>query len=68
MSNTKIKSPNVYDVRVLQRNVGDGTLSRDELDGHMRDLPDVASKSQPFDTTLRGHERDDEDEAGDEQE
>jgi len=68
MSNVKSKNPMVYDVRVIQRNVGDGTVSPDEVKAHMAGLPDVAAKAEPFDTTLRGFERDDEDEASDDQE
>lgn len=68
MSNTKIKNPMVYDVRVIQRNTGDGTVSPDEVKAHMTNLPDVEAKATPFDTTLRGFERDDEDEAADDQE
>lgn len=61
MSTPKQKQPNVFDTRVIQRNVGDGTLSQDEVDSHLKALPDVATKGQPFDTTLRGFDRDDED-------
>ena len=67
MSNTKTtKSPNVYDTRVIQRNVGDGTLSADDVKKHIETLPDVASKGEPFDTSLRGNDRDDEDDDQDE--
>lgn len=68
MSNTKSKSPMVYDVRVIQRNVGDGTLSPEDVNAHLSGLPDVAAKGTPFETSLRGFEREDEDEAGDDQE
>lgn len=69
MSNTKSKSPMVYDVRVLQRNVGDGTLSADDVTAHLSGLPDVAAKGTPFETSLRGgFEREEEEEAGEEQE
>ena len=68
MSNTKIKSPMVYDVRVIQRNQGDGTVSADDVKNHLETLPDVAAKATPFDTSLRGFEREEEDENGDDQE
>jgi hypothetical protein len=61
MSTPKQKQPNVFDTRVIQRNVGDGTLSQDEVDSHLKNLPDVAGKGQPFDTSLRGFDRDDDD-------
>lgn len=66
MANTKTKSSNVYDTRVLNRNLADGTLTPEELQKHLEALPDVAQKAQPFDTTLRGNERDDEDDDQDE--
>jgi len=67
MTNTKTpKSPNVYDTRVIQRNAGDGTISADDVKKHFATLPDVASKAQPFETTLRGNDRDDEDDVEDE--
>lgn len=67
MANTKTKqSSNVYDTRVIQRNQGDGTLSADDVKKHLEGLPDVASKGQPFETTLRGNDRDDEDDDQDE--
>jgi hypothetical protein len=67
MANEKTKkSPNVYDTRVIQRNVGDGTLSDGEVKKHLDGLPDVAAKGQPFETSLRGNDRDDEDDDQDE--
>jgi hypothetical protein len=68
MANTKTtKSPNVYDTRVIDRNVGDGTLTNDDVKKHIQTLPDVASKAEPFDTSLRGTDRDeDEDDDQDE--
>jgi hypothetical protein len=67
MTNTKTtKSPNVYDTRVIQRNVGDGTLSEAEVKKHIETLPDVAQKAEPFETSLRGNDRDDEDDDQDE--
>jgi hypothetical protein len=67
MSNPKNKSPMVYDVRVLQRNVGDGTLTADEVKTHLAALPDVAAKGTAFETSLRGFEREDEEETTDDQ-
>ena len=61
MSTPKQKQPNVFDTRVIQRNQADGTLTSDEVDSHLKNLPDVSSKGQPFDTTLRGFDRDDDD-------
>jgi hypothetical protein len=67
MSNTKTpKNPNVYDTRVIQRNTGDGTISPEDVKKHIETLPDVASKAEPFDTSLRGNDRDDEDDDQDE--
>ena len=67
MTNTKAtKNPNVYDTRVIQRNVGDGTLSDGDVKKHIETLPDVAAKAQPFETSLRGNDRDDEDDDQDE--
>jgi hypothetical protein len=68
MSNTKSKNPMVYDIRVIQRNVGDGTVSPEDVKAHLAGLPDVAAKGEPFETTLRGFEREDEEEASDDQE
>lgn len=67
MSNTKLKNPMVYDVRVIQRNQGDGTVTADEVKAHIENLPDVAGKSIPFDTSLRGFEREEEDESAEDQ-
>jgi hypothetical protein len=67
MANTKTKqNSNVYDTRVISRNLGDGTLSADDVKNHIDGLPDVASKGQPFETSLRGTDRDDEDDDQDE--
>jgi hypothetical protein len=58
----KKKSPAwAYDVRVSARNVADGSISQKDLDAHLAALPDVATKAEPFDTTLGG-ERDIDDE------
>jgi len=58
----KKKSPAwAYDVRVSARNVADGSISPKDLESHMANLPDVANKAEPFDTTLNG-ERDIDDE------
>lgn len=66
MSNdNKLKQPAVYDTRVIQRNQADGTVSAADVKNHLGTLPDVASKAQPFDTSLRGFERDEEDDDGD---
>lgn len=61
MAATKHKQPNVFDTRVIQRNVGDGSISEDEVKAHMKNLPDAAPKAEPFETSLRGFERDDDD-------
>ncbi len=35
-----------YDVRTVERNVRKGTLSKKDLDKHLKTLPDVADKGQ----------------------
>jgi hypothetical protein len=61
----KKKSPAwAYDVRVSARNVADGSISQKDYENHLTTLPDVASKAEPFDTTLAGdRDIDDEDDA-----
>ncbi len=66
MATTKsTKSPAVFDTRVIQRNAADGSLSPEDVKGHFAGLPDVAAKAQPFDTSLRGFERDEDEDDGD---
>lgn len=61
------KTANLYDTRVLQRNLADGSLDQKEFDNHLANLPDVSNKAQPFDTGLGAHEdADGMDEEGDE--
>lgn len=67
MATPKQKQANVFDTRVIQRNVGDGSLTDADVKSHLGRLPDVANKAQPFDTTLRGFERDGDDDDHDEQ-
>ena len=55
-----------YDVRVSARNVADGTISQKDYDAHVTNLPDVADKAQPFDTTLAGDRDIDDEDDGDE--
>ena len=67
MSNVKTtKSPAVFDTRVILRNTADGSLSADDVKSHFTNLPDVASKAQPFDTSLPGFDRDEDDDDGEE--
>lgn len=61
MATPKQKQPNVFDTRVIQRNVGDGSITDDDVKAHLTNLPDAAAKSEPFDTSLRGFDRDDDD-------
>ncbi|GAC1521657.1 MAG: hypothetical protein NVS3B10_22360 [Polyangiales bacterium] len=50
----KAKAPTTaqLDIRVLQRNLLDGTLSAADLKSHIAALPDLASKAETVQTTL----------------
>lgn len=68
---TKKLSPIAYDTRVIDRNLADGSVAREEYERHLAALPDVTGKSESFLTRLSGHdydepEGDDVDDQGDE--
>ncbi|GAC1378434.1 MAG: hypothetical protein NVSMB47_22770 [Polyangiales bacterium] len=50
----KAKAPTTaqLDIRVLQRNLLDGTLSAADLKSHIANLPDLAAKAETVQTTL----------------
>jgi hypothetical protein len=52
MSNSK--NPVDYDVRVRERNLKAGLLRKDEVDGYLASLPDVAALAQPVDVAQPG--------------
>ncbi len=52
------KKPFAFDTRVLERNLADGSVSREEYERHLAALPDVSGKSEGFLTRLSGHEYD----------
>ena len=43
-----------YDVRVRERNLKSGVLSKEEVDGYLASLPDVAAQAQPVDVMQPG--------------
>jgi len=55
----KKQSPSTYDVRVVQRNIGEGAISQADYKAFLDKLPDVTDKSEPIQTTLGGSEPDD---------
>lgn len=59
-------SPTAFDTRVLQRNIGDGTLTPEDAQKFIDGLPDVAAKAEPFNTRLHGGEREEDDDDLDE--
>lgn len=38
----------LYDVRIAERNIKDGSLSKKEYEKHLKDLPDVEEKGEPL--------------------
>jgi hypothetical protein len=43
-----------YDVRVRERNLKSGLLSKEQVDSYVASLPDVAALAQPVDITQPG--------------
>jgi hypothetical protein len=43
-----------YDVRVRERNLKSGVLSKEQVDSYVASLPDVAALAQPVDITQPG--------------
>jgi len=62
----KKQSPSTYDVRIVQRNIGDGAITAADYKTFLEKLPDVASKGEPVQTTLAGPDEDLDDEGNDE--
>lgn len=38
----------LYDVRIAERNIKDGSLSKKEYEKHLKGLPDVEDKGEPL--------------------
>ena len=38
----------LYDVRIAERNIKDGSLSKKEYEKHLKSLPDVEEKGEPL--------------------
>jgi hypothetical protein len=62
----KKQSASTYDVRVVQRHIGDGSISAADYKSFLEKLPDVASKAEPVQTSLVAAEDDVDDDAHDE--
>ena len=46
----------LYDVRIRERFIERGTLSRKDLDSHLSKLPDVADKGEVMEIDLKASE------------
>jgi hypothetical protein len=66
MSDKSKSQPFLYDTRVLQRNVGEGSLSQSDVQAHLEALPDVSAKAEPFLTSLNLRDDGDDDLGNDE--
>jgi len=42
------KNDFLYDVRIAEKHLQDGTLSQEEYDKHLASLPDVEEKGEPL--------------------
>ncbi len=51
---------NFFDVRVYQRYVKEGEISREEYKKHIESLPDVSNKSQPLEIIEEEDEQEEE--------
>lgn len=38
----------LYDVRIAERNIRDGAISKKEYEDHLKSLPDVEEKGEPL--------------------
>ncbi len=38
----------LYDVRIAERNIRDGEISKKEYENHLKNLPDVEEKGEPL--------------------
>ena len=38
----------LYDVRIAERNIRDGAITRKEYENHLKGLPDVEEKGEPL--------------------
>jgi hypothetical protein len=54
----KKQSAATYDVRVVQRNIGEGAISSADYKAFLEKLPDVATKGEPVQTTLANPDED----------
>lgn len=62
----KKQTPATYDVRVVQRNIGEGVISQADYKTFLDKLPDVTSKSEPVQTSIGASDDDVDDEGHDE--
>jgi hypothetical protein len=62
----KKQNASTYDVRVVQRNIGEGAINAADYKSFLEKLPDVASKGEPVQTTIAGPEEDLDDDGHDE--
>lgn len=62
----KKQSASTYDVRVVQRNIGDGTISNADYKAFLDKLPDVASRGEAVQTSLATPDEDLDDDGHDE--
>ena len=42
------KEENLYDVRIAERNIRDGAITKKEFENHLKSLPDVEEKGEPL--------------------
>ncbi len=42
------KEENLYDIRIAERNIRDGAISKKEYDNYLKNLPDVEEKGEPL--------------------
>jgi hypothetical protein len=60
------EDPRFWDVRTIERRIRQGMLSRKDYEKHLKSLPDVADKAQPFDLDALDQDDDFDDELEDE--
>lgn len=54
---TAIKNEFLFDSRIVQRNIRDGRLSREELDRHLNSLKDLESECEDIGEEIYGTKR-----------
>lgn len=57
----KKQAPATYDVRVVQRHIGEGVISQADYKSFLDKLPDVTNKSEPVLTVLGANDVDEDD-------